>query len=116
MSRCTQYIGLNDYAKNYIKDALSVETYNMTKGMFDEIIKGNIYHMPVPDGTNKDLILTEVIQDSPWASGPMIFTCLEAMLIKENGQRINMGIYFWWMIDPNVKDQEYDTTTGRYYV
>lgn len=115
--RSTQYIGLNDYAKGYVKNAISVETYDMTTGMFDEIVRGKVYHMPVPEGpNNKDFILTEVVQDSPWSSGPMIFTCLEPTLIKENGQRIPMGIYFWWMIDPSVKDQEYDPATGRYYV
>jgi len=116
MSRSTQYIGLNDYAKDYVKNATSIEYYDMTKGMFDEIIKGKIYHMPIPEGPNKDLILKEVVQDSPWSSGPMIFTCLEEILTKECGQIISLGKYFQWMIDPSVKDREYAPATGRYYV
>jgi hypothetical protein len=114
MSRSTQYIGLNKYALNYVKDAISVDTYKMTTGIASEPVYGKIYQMPVPKGPNTGFVLKEIVQDVPWSSGPMIFTCLEATLTKECGQKIPMGKYFCWMIDPSV-DLEYDIDTGRYY-
>ena len=115
MSRTTQYIGLNKYAREYVKSALIVESYDMTTGMFDETIIGKIYYMPTPDGPNSAYIFKEVVQISPWSSGPMIFTSLEVSLKKDSGQIIEMGRYFDWMIDPSIKC-EYDFETARYYV
>lgn len=115
MSRSTQYIGLNKYALNYVKDAISVEKYEMASGLCDEIIYGNIYHMPV-DGSNKDFLLKEIVQTIPWSSGPMIFTHLKPILIKKCEQICDdLGEYFSWMIDPSIIS-EYDFETGRYYV
>ena len=113
MSRLTQYIGLNNLAREFIKNALSVETYPMTEGMFEEIIKGHIYHMPVPEGPNAEYIFKEVVQASPWSSGPMIFTHLQCTLTKEIGQVCDMGEYFSWMRVPD-SDVEYDPDLGTY--
>ncbi len=114
MSRSTHFIGLNKYARDFVANALKVETYDMTTGMFDEIIKGHIYYMPPPQGPNTKYIFKEIVQATPWSSGPMIFTCLEVTLVKECGQRSKSGKYFQWMLDPTVN--EYDIETGRYYV
>ena len=116
MSRITQYIGLNDYAEAFVAKALKVETYPLCKGMFGEDVLGRIYHMPPPDGPNKAWIFKEVVQATPWSSGPMIFTHLEATLVKESGTEFSGGFYFSWMIDPTVHEQEYDQATGRMYV
>ncbi len=115
MGRSTQYIGLNRYAKSFIKNAIKVESCLVTEGMFGEPVGGNIYHMPPPDGPNKLWILKEVEQDAPWSSGPMIFTCLHSTLVKEDGEKIDCGLLFRWMEDPTVTN-EYDYETGRYYV
>lgn len=115
MGRSTQYIGLNDYAKKFVKGALRVESYEMTTGMFGEPVIGKIYHMPTPDGPNTGWIFKEVVQSVPWSSGPMIFTHLIGVLTKECGQEIKDGPYFSWMVDPSITE-EYDPETGRYYV
>lgn len=71
MARSTQYIGLTKKAEQLLKGATILENDdNYTEGMFDEI---------VPLGTWRDengRILYEILQASPWSSGPMLFTCL----------------------------------------
>ncbi len=116
MSRSTQYVGLNNYAKKFIKDAIKIEEYDMTNGMFDEIVKGKIYYLNPPEGPNKELILKEILQDSPWSGGPMLFTCLQAILVKENGSSVEMGEWFNWIKDPSVSVNEFDYDTGRYFI
>ena len=123
MSRSTQFIGLNSYALAYIENSLSVSKYSdMTFGMFGESISGNIYQI---NGKYGDIdVLREVVQDTPWSSGVMIFTYLRLeKTIRENihdivwnidtyGENIN---FFRWMLDPCLK-VEFDYTTGRYWV
>lgn len=121
MSRETQYIGLNLYALKFVENATKVEEYDMCQGMFDEIIKGSIYHMPIPEFPNKEFRLQEVVQDTPWSGGPMIFTCLKEITVMESGEIIETGEkdhLFQWMIDPSLYDKniEVDCETGRYYV
>lgn len=116
MSRSTQYIGLNAYAKMWVANAIRTEEYEMTTGMFDEPVKGRIFHLPPPKGPNKALIAKEVVQAKPWSSGPMIFTHLKVVLVKESGQELDCGFYYSWMVDPLVADQEFEPNTGRYYV
>jgi len=94
----TQFVGLSDKAKKYIddegqKDLIEVfkngildKSYQMpvkepghvTLGMFEEEIQLFSYTL------NNGAIIVEVEQASPWASGPVIFTCLE----NEAGKRI----------------------------
>jgi hypothetical protein len=120
MSRSTQYIGLNKYALKYVNGYINYENFILTKDMFDNgHILGTIYNMPVPEGPNKEYSLIETIQTTPWSGGPMIFTCLRSVLVKESGQIIeDEEELFRWMIDPSLKDIgiEYDRETGRYYV
>jgi hypothetical protein len=118
MSRTTQYIGLNIYALNYVRNAIRTETYDMTTGMFDEPVHGTIYHMPPPKGPNKALIAKEVVQATPWSSGMMIFTHLKLTLVKESDEEVDYGdVAFSWMVDPSLGyEQEYDLATGRFYV
>ena len=116
--RTTQYIGLTSQAIKWVMLALSTEDYNMTSGMFDEKIIGKIYNMSVPKGPNSKLIAKEELQASPWSSGPMLFTHLHLILIKENGQEVDMGLVFSWVLDPSLSGtgQEYDPISGHYYV
>lgn len=118
MSRTTQYIGLTDDAKEWLKAAVKVEVNpKMTLGMFNENVPGKIYHMPPPDGPNQELIAVETLQHSSWSSGPMLFTHLEMFLIKESGQKLSNGFAFSWVYDPAIPyDQEYDPIKGHYNV
>lgn len=122
MSRETQFIGLNNYAEDYISNdkVKKVGQYPMTKGMFEEDIYGGIYEEWVNSHTK--MIYEEVVQDSPWSSGPMIFTHFKVTMVKVDRetnkeiQRTEEGFYFSWMKDPSIHDEEYDAITGRYYV
>lgn len=115
MGRTTQVIGLNNYARLWIKSAIKVETYQMTEGMFNEPVGGRIFHLP-PKGLNKALIAKEVVQVVPWSSGPMIFTHLQVTLVRKGGEQVvDMGFHYSWMVDPML-ETEYDSETGRYYV
>ena len=117
MSRSTQYVGLNHHALNLVKDAFKREEYEMTTGMFEEPVSGTIYHVLPPPGPNKALKYVEVVQTTPWSSGPMIFTHLKAVLTKECGQEIETGECCSWILDPSLEDtSEVDYVTGRYYV
>ena len=115
MSRTTQYIGLTKDAHEYVKQATRVEEYEMTLGMFDEPVMGKIYHMPAPEGPNKELIAKEVVQTAPWSSGPMIFTHLKLILIKECGQELETDYAYSWVLNPEIID-EIDYERGHYYV
>ncbi len=114
MSRTTQYIGLNGYARKYVEAAIKVETYEMTTGMFDEPVMGHIYTMPVGKYGNT-IIAKEAVFVAPWSSGMMIFTCLKLTLVRPNGDQEDFGSAFEWMLDPSIAN-EYDFETGRYYV
>jgi hypothetical protein len=63
--RCTQFIGLNNYAMNYLNAHATLITSdnNIGTGMFEEVIKGRIWL----EETNRNVIIQyeEVIQASP---------------------------------------------------
>ena len=115
MSRSTQYIGLTQDAKNWVRSAIEVKQFEMTLGMFDEPVMGAEYIMPAPRGPNKCLIAREKVQDCQWSSGPMIFTHLELILVKESGQEIQEGYAFSWVLNPELRG-EYDPVKGHYWV
>ena len=114
MSRTDQYIGLTNDAQAYVKQAMSVETYEI-EGVWNKITL-RVYHMPPPEGPNKEFICREVVQDTPWSSGPMYFTCLEATLVKDDKSECEMGKWFELVVNPTVKSREYDEVKGHYYV
>lgn len=122
MSRTTQLVGLNDYAKKYLKreSVKKVGTQEITVGMFEEPVYGLICEEWVNNHTK--MIYEEVVQDSPWSGGPMIFTHLKVTMVKINLetnleiQRLDEGFFFSWMIDPSLEGEEYCEKTGRYYV
>ena len=98
--RMTQFVGMSDRAKKYIEDNCKkdlIEIYkngaldkaysmpvkepgNKIFGMFEEEIQ--LYNYKLNNGS----ILKEVEQASPWASGPVIFTCLEDEAGKQIGE------------------------------
>lgn len=120
MSRSTQYIGLNDYAMDFLdklaKSGAKFEHVEICKGMFDEAVYGAKYTYDCRGGfANAQAIYTEELQASPWSSGPMIFTCLRYQLVKRAGQTLDMGRIFCWMLDPSLRG-EVDRKSGRYWV
>jgi len=98
--RLTQFVGLSPKAKKYIEDnckkdfievfknsvldksytMLIKEPGNKTYGMFEEEIQ--LFNYELKDGST----LKEIEQASPWASGPVIFTCLENKASKRIGE------------------------------
>jgi len=77
MSRSTQFIGLNHSAELFLENFSTLPSQSEAEGMFFELI---------PLGCWRDkngFIYCEVVQEEIWASGPMIFTCLE----KETGKK-----------------------------
>lgn len=114
MSRSTQYIGLNDYAREYVASAIKDEVYEMTTGMFEESVYGHIYTLPANENGNV-IEAREVVDIVPWSSGPMVFTYLQLTLVRPNGGREEFGHAYKWMLDPMLKG-EYDAATGRWYV
>ena len=104
--RMTQFVGLSDRAKKYIEDNCKedlIEVFkngvldksytmpvkepgNVTYGMFEEEIQ--LFNYTLKDGS----ILMEIEQASPWASGPVIFTCLKDEFDKKIGKWTNIEI------------------------
>jgi len=129
--RCTQYIGLNKYAKDWLDKQEIIKTEpKMIPGMFGEDVPLTIYHIKPKDkdcpSPNEKYTAVECISASPWSSGPMIFTYLHVSMIKKDcdffekdEDRIcEWGEFFHWICDPGLQDEdiEYDYETGRYYV
>jgi hypothetical protein len=68
--RATQFIGLNAAGKAFVADLEPVPTDACTYGMFDEPIALRAWR-------DDNGIVREIVQISPWSSGPVILTCLE---------------------------------------
>jgi hypothetical protein len=111
--RTTQYIGLNKRALEYVSDAVDFYFYKMTQGIGEEPISGRVYVMPVPPGPNKKLLAKEVIQETVWESGPMIFTHLRLILEKECGQIVDMGYFYSWSRYVGFDGVKYDEESGQ---
>ena len=127
--RCTWLIGLNKYAKDCLDkhEIIEIKPMRLCGGICDEDVIGHEYHLKPKyknyPSANEKIIAKEKVFDSPWCSGPMIFTYLEVWLVKKNPQEdddkeVKWGDFFQWILDPSLEDEhiEYDTETGRYYV
>ena len=116
-TRSTQYIGLTKAAHEFVKSLKSLDPDTHTNGMFDEKIPLRRWavpeNMPAFDGLQDrpTACIREVVQASPWSSGPMLFLCLEADY--GNDAKAQM---FEWINDPNLHGSEYDQETGRMWV
>jgi hypothetical protein len=129
MSRSTQFIGLTNDAIAWIKDLNSGDNlkvleqkYNdkdlyfekrSTQGMFDEEIPLRTWRRFYGKG-NREVLIREVLQCSPWSSGPMLFTCLE--IDFGNGKHsdspgdekfdgTSTAQCFQWVDDPSVENE-----------
>lgn len=98
--RMTQYVGLTDEAKDFVKEMERSSASPNNDGMFDENVPYSVFT------DRHGNVFTEVFQCSPWSSGPMIFTCLQ----DQNGDK-----YFRWTLG-TPEDREYDPRTGKYYI
>jgi hypothetical protein len=117
MSRETQFIGLTDRATRLVASAVKTETYDgMTTGMFGESMPGRIFTMP--DSALVPYKYKEVVQDSPWSSGPMIFTHLIPYYKDGGGHSFRGRACCSWVLDPSLQEEnvECDSVTGTYYV
>ena len=128
MAREMQFIGLNQYARNYVQfhenHGNIINKYS--KEVFDSFpydetpILGFTYIIRNDSG---DLVLQEIVQVVAFSSGPMFFTCLKPIkLIRKGKPDVHYKDEFWfkWMIDPMLAegefDEEFDYETGRYWV
>lgn len=109
--RTTQFVGLTNDAEKFVSSLDEVESSAETFGMFQEKIPLRRWEWP---GAKRQRFLQEVLQDSPWSSGPMLFTCLEVIYIQD-GEEQKSGTIFNWVPDPTVTG-ECDSRTGRYWV
>lgn len=102
MSRSTSFIGLTRDAAEWVKQLIEMPNDHHTRGMFDEV---------VPLRTWRDVdgkYYYEVVQADPWASGPLIFTCIKP---QEGTKTIPEEVYardftgnewFSWVINPTL--------------
>lgn len=106
--RCDQYIGLTKEAREWVKrnfDKNQISYYDMAEQAFDpEPLQGYLIQ-------DDESIYKEVVQCSPWSSGPMYFTCIGAF----NKKNELIGYMFQWKENPNMTD-EYDMEKGEFYV
>jgi len=119
--RCTQYIGLTDRAKEYVKDLKEMESDESTHGMFPDVEVIKLRRWDVPEKFKGDIwpdrCIREVVQAVPWSSGPMIFTCLEVDLANcLNDPKAARIKILEWIHDPSVEGSEFDAETGRFWV
>lgn len=123
MGRSTQYIGLNDASVLFVKEAKlkEVESDHCVYGMFDEKIK--LRKWVTTENTPSNIntcckYIKEMLQDMPWSSGPMIFTCLEIFQGAEDETDEDL-LYrtpiLEWVLDPSITS-EIDKVRGRYWV
>ena len=122
MSRSTHYIGLTYDARSYIErlrnsgSIISESEVFLCEGMSGESIYGKKWTVYPPPGPNVAEELLETVQTIVWSSGPMVFTCLQATLVKENGQLLTSDEpYFRWVLNPEI-EYEVDREKGHYFV
>lgn len=101
MARSDQWIGLTNLARKFVKTGIdSPENHGSVDPAFGIspfktgawVVGGTLYR--------------EVVQITPWSSGPMYFTCL----VNPKGEKL-----FEWIQDREVRG-EVDEERGRYWV
>lgn len=114
--RTTQYIGLTDQALDFLRrNGKLIKDVVITTGMFDEEVSGGVWELVAPKGPNKALYAKECVQMQPWSSGPMIFTCLELILVKDSGQEVKLSQIFQWVVNPEIQG-EFDQKKGQLWI
>jgi len=110
--RTTQFIGLTKLAQEYVQDLKELESDTATFGMFNEKIPLRKWDAPAEEKEYRDNVcIREVVQVSPWSSGPMLFTCLE--IDWDNGATSQIC---QWITHTAMRGQEYDTDKGQFWV
>lgn len=102
--RCTQFIGLTQAAELFVSNLDPQPSRTKARGMFDEEI-------PLGSWTDGTAVYNEVVQATPWSSGPMIFTKLRQVLRGDTYFDL-----YCWVMDPTVEGQEYDPEKGTFWV
>ena len=102
MSRIDQYIGLTRDAETYVSGLERVGDGQL-EGAF-----GNTFQMGI--WLSLDGRITEIVQATPWASGPMFYTCLRLEFNGGGWCRI-----FCWVLNPTLKDTYHDYARGHYW-
>jgi len=113
--RTDQWVGLTSDAEKYVKGLEVIEEDRYVLGMFENKLPLRTWKKPItyPSGDKgKDMIIREILQASPWSSGPMYFTQIE--LDYQNGGIIKC---YEWVADPMLYGlSEFDQETGKYWV
>lgn len=109
MSRSDQFIGLTkqgDIFEDMLERAGFVKSsYDICESAFDPYpVEGSVYRLG-------PLIFREVLQVSPWSSGPMYFTCWQ----EENDKGKPVRQLYRWEEDPELKT-EFNYEAGTYWV
>lgn len=119
--RSDQVIGLTARAKVYIENLrksdrfIREEKIEIGNFAFDEqkVVGVKIY-LKSQYSANKEEYFEEIIQMEPWSSGPMYFTCLKHVIVKEmNSQVLELGKCYEWTKDPMIEG-EFDYSLGAY--
>jgi hypothetical protein len=104
MSKTDQWIGLTHAAESFVADLPQLDDKRRVEGPF-----GGIYNLC--SWVWGRHTIQEIVQDTPWSSGPMYFTCLEILWDgRSEGSRI-----LTWVLNPDIKN-EVDYTQGHYWV
>ena len=113
MSRSTQFIGLTASAQKFVADLKKVPSDKYAEGMFNEAIP--LGRWEAPEGRwSKTAFIQEVVQESPWSSGPMIFTRLE-IEFQQSKDQVFTASCFEWIHDPTF-ECEYNEENGSFWV
>jgi len=112
MGRSTQWIGLTARGQAFVVGLKSLPSDKRADGMFETIPLGK-WEAPASLG-EKAKIVREVVQASPWSSGPMIFTML-VIEYHQSGGDVFTEDCFQWIQDPTVT-AEFDQKNGSFWV
>ena len=126
MSRSNQYIGLTRKAQNYVSAFESLEQLNALRGNeLNPVVEG-MFHEEMPMGIWKHPeggIIKEVVQEICFSGGAMVFTLLSWDMQKQreiiDGKDVMVAddiSMYEWVHSPAVKDMEFDTETGEFWI
>lgn len=108
--RTDQFIGLTKKAQEFVKDLEELpNARKILEGAFGNNFELGAWEMPSKENSPvEEYIIREILQASPWSSGPMFFTCLEVDF--QNGARIQI---YQWIDVLNYYGPEFDREKGE---
>ncbi len=119
--RSDQEIGLTERARIFLgklknsdefikEEFIILDSYAFS----DQKVMGKKIWINPDSKVNKEEYFEETIQFIKWSSGPMYFTCLKHIIIKEmNSQILELGNCYEWTKDPMIT-REFDYKLGAY--